>query len=230
MFFEISDVYYQELGNPRQEKILVISGAGKIINSLLHQLVIELDYFWLKGIIEGIFAGLNIDNEINFSSASLKEFHPYQSAEIFLQAKKIGFLGKINSEMSKDYQINQPTFVAQISLTQLFSHLLTNSQQNYQFVSPFPIVERDLSFFIEREINVAEIIEVIKENGNEFLRKIQLIDSYESKEYQKKNQKSLTFRFTFQSSKKTLLSQEVDKIIKRIITSLESSFKAQIRK
>jgi len=92
--------------------------------------------------------------------------HPYQSADIFLNQKKIGFLGQIHPQVRKKYQLDQPVFGAQISLSKLFIFLAENSKLNYQTVSLFPKIEQDLSFYLTENIPASKVIEIIKKNGS----------------------------------------------------------------
>ncbi|CAJ0916968.1 157_t:CDS:1 [Entrophospora sp. SA101] len=159
-FFEISKIY-----SPDEEEILVLSGTGKIITNPVHKLEQEYDFFWLKGAIERVFQTLNIVDKINFVLSQAEELHPYQNADIWLNQEKIGFLGKIHLPVSKKYQIDQPVFGAQISLSKLFFFLAKDKQQSYQIISPFPKIEQDLSFIFAENVPAGKVVEIIKKNG-----------------------------------------------------------------
>jgi len=58
----------------------------------------------------------------------MKKLHPYQGADILLNQRKIGFAGQIHPQIRKIYQINQPVFGTQISLSKLFFFLAKDSQ------------------------------------------------------------------------------------------------------
>jgi len=76
--------------------------------------------------IERIFQSFNVGEKINFMPSKTKELHPYQNADILLNQEKIGFLGQIYPQVSRRYQINQPVFGGQISLSKLFNFLAKN--------------------------------------------------------------------------------------------------------
>jgi len=82
----------------------------------------------LKGAIESIFQSFIVEEKINFVPSKIKELHLYQSADILLNQEKIGFLGQIHPQVSKKYQINQPVFGTQISLSKLLFFLEKNIQ------------------------------------------------------------------------------------------------------
>ncbi|RHZ36442.1 hypothetical protein [endosymbiont GvMRE of Glomus versiforme] len=225
-FFEISKIYSP---SESEEEILTLSGTGKIITNSVHKLEQEYDFFWLKGIIKEIFHILNIIDKVNFVPSQIKELHSYQSADIFLEQEKTGFLGKIHPQLSKKHQLKQPVFGAQISLSKLFSFLAKTKQRNYQIISPFPKIEQDLSLILEENILVGEVTKIIKKNDFPWLKNIKVFDAYQSKEDKAKRQKSLTFRLIFQSQERTLRKSEIAEIVKKIILQLETSLNAKLK-
>ena len=182
---------------------------------------------------------MNLIDKIDFIPSAVKEFHPYQSADIVLTKditqnvvateEKIGFLGQIHPQLAQKYQITSPIFGVQIFLNRLFAFLTKNNQWHYQPVSIFPKIEQDLSFILSQFTVVGKIVKTIKNTGGDLLTKVEVHDIYQSEEYLKKGQKSITFRLTFQSPKKTLSNQEVNEIVKKIIAQVQTSFEAKLR-
>jgi len=168
-FFEISKTYFltpKRSEEEEEEEVLALSGTGKIMSNPVHKLEQNYDFFWLKGIMEELFINLNVIDKISFVPSQIKKLHPCQGADILLNQKKIGFLGQIHPKIRKNYQINQPVFGAQISLSKLFVFLLENSKLNYQTVSLFPKIEQDLSFYLAESISASKVTEIIKENSS----------------------------------------------------------------
>lgn len=187
--------------------------------------------------MENIFRSLNLIEKIEFVPSAIKEFHPYQKADILLaenlvstsSEKKIGFLGQIHPQLTKKYQIAPSVFGVQIFLSKLFAFLTKNNQWYYQPVSIFPKIEQDLSFVLEQNIEAEKVIKTIKNAGGSLLTKVEVYDIYQNKEYSEKGQKSITFRLTFQSPEKTLLNKEVNEIVKKIVAQAQSSLGAKLR-
>lgn len=228
-FFEISKVYFLDSIGSGEEEILILSGTGRIMSNSVHRLEHNYDFFWLKGSLEGIFTTLNINDKISFVPSQIKELHPYQGADILLNQKKSGFLGQIHPQVRKKYQLSQPVFGAQISLSKLFTLLKENSKLNYQTVSLFPKIEQDLSFYLAEDIPASKVIEIIKKNSSLLLKEVRVFDAYQSKEDKKNKQKSSAFRLTFQSQERTLQKSEIDKIIQKIIQQVQSLLSAKLK-
>ena len=92
LFFEVSSIYVpKSAGEIQQEDLLALSATGKIFNQPVHHFVQELDFFWLKGILETIFALYSLSEEVAFSLLYSKEKEI--RTEISLNQEKIGFLG-----------------------------------------------------------------------------------------------------------------------------------------
>jgi phenylalanyl-tRNA synthetase beta chain len=179
--------------------------------------------------VENLFKRLKLLEKIKFSSCSVKQMNLQQSADIFLGAERIGFVGEVNDLARQKYQIKQKVFGSQISLSKIFDFIKVNEEFNYKDVSAFPRVERDLSFVFKKEIKASEAIEIIRNAGGESLVEIKIFDVYEGGEYQKNQQKSLAFHLIFQDSQKTLLGEEVEEIIRKITDRVQYSLGGKLR-
>ena len=225
-FFEISSVY----GPNQSEELLILSGVGKFFNQPLHKLVQEVDFYWLKGALENIFDLWQINSEISFSTASLDYLYSPQSAEIFLGKEKIGFLGCIHPELSRKYQISEPIFAAQISLTKIFDYLRNSPPKfYYRPVSNFPASAKDLSFIFPASVNYNEVIKEIKKVAGNNLQEISVFDIYQNAELKEEGKKSVSFRLVFQSPNKTLESKEIERALRDIVERVEKIFAARLR-
>ncbi|CAJ0761765.1 14042_t:CDS:2 [Entrophospora sp. SA101] len=89
--------------------------------------------------------------------------------------------------------------------------------------------QQDLSLIFEENIPAGKVIEVIKKNGDPWLKKVKVFDVYQSKRDKENKQKSLAFRLTFQSQTKTLQKSEVEETVKKIISQLETSLNAKLK-
>jgi len=210
--------------------LLILSGTGKLINQPLHQLTQTIDFYGIKGVLENIFQLCQIYSKISFSYAALKYLNSAQSAEVLLEGKKIGFLGQIHPQTTRNYQINEPIFVAQISLSKIFNYLDNFPPRiSYQPVSNFPTSEKDLSFIFPEGINYNEIVKEMKRTAGDNLQEVNIFDIYQNAELAQAGKKSVSFHLIFQSSTKTLKNKEIEEILKDIIEKVEKLFAARAR-
>jgi phenylalanyl-tRNA synthetase beta chain len=225
LFFEISSIYFpKSAGEIQQEELLALSATGKIFNQPVHHFVQELDFFWLKGILETIFALYFLNEEITFSPLCSKEKET--RTEISLNQEKIGFLGWQKENTSKD-----PIFFAEISLTKVFNFLAPKPLlQSYRPVSNFPTSEKDLSLVLANDTDYSLVVKEIKRVGGDELKEVSIFDVYQNTELAQREKKSVSFHLIFQSAEKTLSKEQVEKNLEKINTHLIKAFQAKVRK
>ena len=227
--FEIGKVFFEEKNNIKEKKNLALLLAQK--NSK------EEIFFLLKGIIEKILEGLNLAKE-DYSFKEIKEtknsplsgiFFPKKSALIESSGKIIGSFGQVKPSILKEFSCkptNLKLILAEFDLPILFS--LTKEERDFQPISPFPAVIKDISLVVNQEVKVDEILEVISQLKIPILLDVDMFDFYQGEELGP-NKKSLSFHLIFQSDKRSLREEEVKKEIEKIVRALEKKLKAKLR-
>ena len=93
----------------------------------------------------------------------------------------------------------------------------TKDYIQYSPISDFPSSSRDLSFSIEDNSKIGEVIKNLDDVSLPNLKESFMFDFFENS---KTNITKVGYRFTFQSFNKTLTDQEIDNDIKGIIDSV----------
>lgn len=206
-------------GLPVEQKML----AGILINAEKS----AMDNFrTIKGVIEQIGERLNIGKEDFQWTANGSQ------TAIFVkgasgQSHKIGIGGIIGSNARGIFKIPNGSAFFEISLTE-FLEIEFNKKQ-YKKISEFPAVLRDISLVADQSVAYEKIARSIKQSS-ELPVEIDLFDYFADEKKIGKDKKSLAIHLSFQSSERTLTSEEVDAEIKKIIEVLEKNLNAQIRK
>lgn len=115
---------------------------------------------------------------------------------------------------------------AEIDLENLLKSAIGEAE--YLPLSPYPSATRDLSFYVSADIRINDILEEIESLNTPFLIDVDLMDYYRSSAGSA-NQISLTFRFIFQSSDRTLSSEEINKSMSRIGDALKKKLNIKPR-
>ncbi|MDP3901821.1 MAG: phenylalanine--tRNA ligase subunit beta [bacterium] len=156
----------------------------------------------LKGIAEALFQGLGLTDF---------EMEPYlDGLRVESDHKVIGFISGQVAEFDVDKLV-----------------ALASAEKEYQPLSRYPSVIRDVSFLIDRVVRMSEAQNLI-ENSSHLLVDVDLVDWYED-DKTTQDRKSLTFRLVFQSEDRTLTDEEVGKEIEKIISSLQEKYGVEIR-
>ncbi len=106
---------------------------------------------------------------------------------------------------------------------------LVEEEKEYEPLSKYPSVMRDLSLLVSKDTRVNQLMEIMENSAPQYLDDVDLIDFYEDPNTMKGGQKSLTFRLVFQADDRTLTDEEVGKEMEKIISSLQEKFDVEVR-
>jgi len=190
-------------------------------------------FYQLKGVIDLLLNKLGMSNiwydeyEPTPETSEISIWHPKKCAEIKVNHQEIGFLGEIKPKLLEDLKIKRKVVIFDFNFERL--QKLSSEETIYQPVSPFPAAVRDLAVLLPKEVRVVDVLNRINRVGGETVRDVDLFDIYEGPEIpsQKKN---LAFHIIYQSEKKTLRAQEIDKIQNKIIKALEKESGWEVRR
>lgn len=108
---------------------------------------------------------------------------------------------------------------------------LSNLDNEYQAVSKYPSVTRDISFLVDKnEFNLNRYYELIREiAGEDYVEEVKLLDEYEDEAKFGKDKKSFTFRTVYRHLDRTLTNEEVDAKHKHLEEVTKEQFGATVR-
>lgn len=115
--------------------------------------------------------------------------------------------------------------IAEINLEKLLR--LVTEEKEYEPLSKFPSISRDISVLASREIRVNQIMELIEAAAFKYLDDVDLIDTYEDPKLM--GQESLTFRLVFLAENKTLTDKEIDDEMAKVTKALTEKLGVEIR-
>lgn len=104
-----------------------------------------------------------------------------------------------------------------------------NLDSVYKEVSKFPAIFRDISFIIDKNINLNNYYEIVRDYAENLIEEVKLIDKYEDKNKFGENNISYTFRITYCSPERTLTNDEINKIQDQIREKTKSELGAVLR-
>lgn len=175
------------------------------------------DFYDIKGIAESLSAIMRVD-DITFVPNEEQEgvyalFAP-SSVRMMRKKQEIGIAGDIAPTVRKQFGIDIPIALAVFNLELLSSTDLR--KRTYTPISPYPVVQRDVAFVVDKATASEHIRQTIATHGGEFLRSVHTFDVFEHATLGD-NKKSIAYNITFNSSERTLLDHEVESAMKNII-------------
>ena len=184
----------------------------------------KVDFFDIKGHLEEVLGHTGLSEQFSYSAVEHPALHPGQSAAVLRNGQKIGWIGQLHPKLQAQLDISTAVYLFQVDVDQITESRLPSFKE----VSKFPEVRRDLAFFVDSSIASADLITEARKAAGEHLTHLKLFDVYHSKDVENKG-KSLALGLTFQHSSRTLADEEINSAVDRVITTLESLFKAALR-
>ena len=228
--FEIGNVYFKREDNPlpdepRRLGIVITgprdetdwTGAGDIRN---------VDFFDLKGIIEGLLDGLHITGA-SYSRLEHETYHPGRSALLSIQGTPIGVFGELHPLVARAFELTEaPIFAAELDLDALLDFVSERHP-----VEPLPVtppVLQDIALIVPDSTPAAEVEAVIWRAGKPLLKDVRLFDVYQGDPIPA-GHKSLAYNLTYQTDERTLTDAEVAKAHQKIVKTVERELGAKLR-
>lgn len=225
---KLNDVSFFELGKvyDTEGETHYLSGAltGLYLSSLWQGIKVKVDFFVLKGILDTLFAKLNLEATY-VPTSSYPNLHPGRSASIMIKDTCVGFIGELHPRYAKEVDAKD-TYVFELDADSLYT--LKDDNFVYEPLPKVPSVTRDLAIICKKNITCGQVIDVIKMTARKHLVSYEVFDLYEGDNLNS-DEKSLAISLTFQDKEKTLETQDVDKFIKSILNRLDALLGAHLR-
>ena len=222
LLFEISKIYTNDLTT---EKLIILGMGEKPGNNWLKE-TIKLDFFALKGMFMEMMEQLGFNaRRIDFVADNYDKdyYHPYKSASITLDRKRIGVIGHIHPNIAKKHDLKD-TAILEIDLTDILEKKKANIKA--ENISPYPSVSRDLSILVHKDVQAKDLMNTIQKAASRYLKSQNVFDVFVSKDLG--DQKSIAIELVF-ASDHTLKDTEIQEVMENVTSALIKNHKATIR-
>ena len=184
----------------------------------------QIDFFDLKNDVEALLSLSGNLSGYEFRKAEHTALHPGQSASIFKEGKNIGFTGMLSPVKLKELDLDTEVGFFQLDL----EAIINGKIPEFLPLSKFPVVRRDISLTLDREIESSQILSCINENAPETLKNLLLFDVYQGEGIDSMK-KSVALGLIFQGTSSTLIDQEIDDSLEKILSRLNKALGATLR-
>ena len=180
-------------------------------------------FYTLKGLAEVVAKTLGVT--FTYEPATKTFLHPYQTAEVFCEGTKIGYLGKVSYEIADELDMRVQAFVMELDV-----RILSQWYGKAQVFKPLPKFaeeKRDFAFVVDKGITCGQIENGIKE-ACKYVTDVQLFDVYEGIQLGP-NKKSMAFSVVFTPAEEEFNSEMVEGFVKKILKNLERKLQITLR-
>lgn len=181
---------------------------------------VKVDFYVVKGIIENVLDYMGYKNRYSFEVSNVSDLHPGMSANILLDRKVIGILGRVHPKVNKD-----EIYVFEFSLNALMNNV---KALKYKEAPKYPAINKDCAFIVPESVSAGEILDCIKKSGGRLLTDINIFDVYTG-ENVSDGYKSIAYSLTFSDPTRTLNETEVTEIMNKVISDVESKVGGKLR-
>lgn len=211
----------QTIDDLNQIPTLAMIAVGSKQSESWHGKAQPMDFFDFKGEVEEVLAAGRV--QVEYVRSEREWLHPGQSAEILIDGRSIGYLGRLHPSLENALDLST-TWVAELDQ----SAVLQTYVSNFTELSRFPSVRRDIALVINDKINVSEIQQLIEKTGGALLDSTWLFDVYTGQGVEQ-GKRSLAFALLWQHPSRTLEDAEIKSGMDHIIQVLESTYQATLR-
>ncbi|PKH11441.1 phenylalanine--tRNA ligase subunit beta [Planomicrobium sp. MB-3u-38] len=176
-----------------------------------------VDFFVLKGIVEGLAAKLDI--ELEFERGEMDGLHPGRTAFITLDGRRIGIIGQLHPNEQKARDL-KTTIVMELNLAELFKE--QTEPLVYTQVPRYPSITRDVALVLSKIVEAGTIEKLIRSAGGKLLKEVSVFDLYEGDNLEA-GKKSVAFSLTYFDPEKTLTDEEVTAVHEKVVGALKES-------
>jgi phenylalanyl-tRNA synthetase beta chain len=215
-FFEISYVYSPKDGEmlPDEKKILTIGMYG------------NTDFYDIKGIVEQLVLRMNIQNAEFIAEKNNPVFHPGKTAKVVIGDETAGYVGEIHPDVADNFECPYDTYIAVLEIKTIVEN--ADMVREYKPLPRYPAVSRDIAVIISDDIPVKDIENALKSKGGKYLEEIRLFDVYRGEQVPE-GKKSVAYTLNFRSPDRTLVDDDVNKVVEDMLNELKRVFDAVLR-
>jgi phenylalanyl-tRNA synthetase beta chain len=232
--FEIGSVFHtdeEELTRlPHEKHRLAVLLTGNRIAAGWNRKAEAVDFYDVKGILETVADLLGVSKSLHFAAAQPEHMHPGRTAAVQIDTERgretIGYIGQVHPTVQIENDLND-VYVLEIELEPLYD--AADFQIEYQTLPRYPAIQRDIAVVLGREVEAGKLLDSVRETAGELLESVHVFDIYTG-ERLGADKKSAALSLVYRHAERTLTDEEVTELHSHVVTKLEQSFAAELRK
>jgi len=227
--FEVGKIFIPSSGRvlPLEPEMLAALWTGMAQEASWHGPQVPCDYYDIKGIVEGLLEALKI-KAVRFTripDEACGYTRPGYCAWIQAGDTILGRVGEIAPRVCESFELKQRAYLFELELAGLIP--LIPLAPEFEPLPKFPAIYRDITLIVDRAVETQSILEAVERMGEALVESAQLFAVFEGDPIAA-GKKSVSFRMTYRSNKKTLVDEDVNRLHKSITARLVKAFGADL--
>ena len=210
-------------------RVYLSAGQGKpenVAEPLTIGIVSGRPFAILLGVVEALAQKLAPHSVITTAPVENPEFTAGRGAAVCLNGESWGWIGELSRDVLERADLQDAVTIAELRLPLI--EKLFEPSRSYTPLPRFPSVSRDLNFVLPESISWAQLASTVSKAAGELLLGTSFGGQYRGKQIAA-DRKSYLITCRFMASDRTLTTDEVDSVVKSIITACESGLSASLR-
>ncbi|HEY3398783.1 MAG TPA: phenylalanine--tRNA ligase subunit beta [Armatimonadota bacterium] len=169
----------------------------------------QVDFYWLKGLVEQLLAELGME-DVSVVRGAHPSFAPGACAQLLVGEQTLGYLGEIAAPVAQAYDLEGRLFAFELDFELILAQ--ATLYRPYRPLPRFPAALRDVAVTVpdSDEFSAATLTEEIRTTAGEFVESVRPFDLYVSAERLGPGRKSLAFELVFRAAERTLTEEELE--------------------
>ena len=181
----------------------------------------------LNAYVQNIFARVGLTKNMMVVETSDNNIFASGLKVMTRGGKTVAELGILSHKLQRAADIANPVYYADIHWNTLMKAVRKNKLE-YQEISKYPAVSRDLALLIDNSVKFAQIEEIAFQTEKKLLKRVELFDVYQGKNLPE-GKKSYAVNFIIQDATRTLNDKAIDAIMTKLINNIKNKLGAELR-
>lgn len=222
-FFEFGNSYHKMISHYEEKKHFALFSTGHTVKPSWNAQQKPSDFFEFKGYVNTVLTRLGISK---YTTQPTENDVFSEGIAYYLGKEMLVEFGILKKKVLKHFDIKQEVCYADFAWDNILKVL--SSQIKVAEINKYPAVKRDYALLLDEHITFDQIYHIARQVDKNLIKDVNLFDVYQGDKLEK-GKKSYAISVLLQDPNKTLTDAQIDKVMSKIKTQLETQAGAQLR-
>jgi len=183
-----------------------------------------LDFYDVKADVQDVLALTGDASLVRFEAETLSCLRPGRAARIYRGSTAVGWLGELHPQIAKAINLSSTVILFELEI----DAALHSKTLQFNNISKFPSVRRDLAIVVDENLPFAVLQENVTVSASGLLSELLVFDVYRGPGIES-GRKSVALGLILQDSSRTLTDVDADAVVTAVVARLRDELSATIR-